>query len=544
MSRLISWLCLALLTAVLAYLVGCGGAGSDTVPLPSGNTSPTAAFTVTPTSGSSATLFTVDATGSSDAEDPAGALQVRWDWESNGTWTAYSATRVATHTFATTGIHTITLQVKDTNGATATATHTVTVSNSGNAAPVASFTVTPSTGTTSTSFSVDASGSTDAQDATDALQVRWDWESNGTWTTYTTTKTATHTFTTTGSHLITLQVKDSGGMTATTSRTVTVSATNTAPTASFTVTPSSGTLATSFSVDASASSDAQDAASALQVCWDWDNTGSWSTYTTTKTATHTYTTTGTHTIALQVKDTGGLTATTTRTVTVTTASGPTLSLALDSSLNDTGATTKATAITKAELLNSAGSVVGTATVTGGVAKFDLTGLSAVTYFIRVNDLADDLVPVKLDSTSVNASIYVGSGLNQASIGTLASPTYRIATFAKGQGNKGVVKYTSGAVTSPARYGYFILATAAQTIEARVLGTGALLSSQTAGGSHSFSSWMLGSSNHGTKGSNCGCHGSLTSHPASYASVGESSGWCYKCHYGNTGTGAGLVDPAQ
>jgi formylglycine-generating enzyme required for sulfatase activity len=92
---------------------------------------------------------------------------------------------------------------------------------------------------------------------------------------------------------------------------------NTAPTASFTVTPSTGTTSTNFQFDASGSSDAEDPVSALQVRWNWENDGVWDTdWSTTKTANHQYGTTGTKTIRLEAKDTGGLTDDTTRTVTV------------------------------------------------------------------------------------------------------------------------------------------------------------------------------------------------------------------------------------
>ena len=93
--------------------------------------------------------------------------------------------------------------------------------------------------------------------------------------------------------------------------------TNTAPTAGFTLTPGAGDLTTIFSVDASGSSDAQDAASSLQVRWDWNGDGTYDTdFTTTKTATHQYATAGTYLLRLQVKNTGGLTATAAKTVVV------------------------------------------------------------------------------------------------------------------------------------------------------------------------------------------------------------------------------------
>jgi formylglycine-generating enzyme required for sulfatase activity len=98
---------------------------------------------------------------------------------------------------------------------------------------------------------------------------------------------------------------------------------NQAPTARFSVNSLTGDTATVFSFNASASSDNEDTATALQVRWDWENDGTWDTgYTTTKTANHQYTTAGTYTVTLEVKDTGGLTATATKQISVTNASAP------------------------------------------------------------------------------------------------------------------------------------------------------------------------------------------------------------------------------
>ena len=85
------------------------------------------------------------------------------------------------------------------------------------------------------------------------------------------------------------------------------SPTNTAPTASFTVDPTSGTIDTIFTFDASGSRDNEDATSVLQVRWDWENDGVWDTnYSTTKTATHQYNAPSTKTVTLEVKDTNEL----------------------------------------------------------------------------------------------------------------------------------------------------------------------------------------------------------------------------------------------
>jgi len=93
------------------------------------NAAPTAVFTVTPASGFTNTAFSFDASGCSDAEDPASALQVRWDWENDGLYdTDWGTTKTASHTFTTTGQHTIRLEVRDTASLADATTHQVTVS--------------------------------------------------------------------------------------------------------------------------------------------------------------------------------------------------------------------------------------------------------------------------------------------------------------------------------------------------------------------------------------------------------------------------------
>lgn len=66
-------------------------------------------------------------------------------------------------------------------------------------------------------------------------------------------------------------------------------------------------------VDASASSDVQDATGALVVRWDWQADGAWDTeYTAVKTATHLYAAGEGATIRVEVRDTAGLTETATQ----------------------------------------------------------------------------------------------------------------------------------------------------------------------------------------------------------------------------------------
>ena len=106
--------------------------GGPLCPVPGGNTAPTATFTVTPSCGSTSTGFGFDASGVTDAEDPAALLAVRWDFDGDGTWdTPYSTTKTITHQYTTEGSYSPKMEVKDTGGLTDVVTGAVTVSNSG-----------------------------------------------------------------------------------------------------------------------------------------------------------------------------------------------------------------------------------------------------------------------------------------------------------------------------------------------------------------------------------------------------------------------------
>jgi Leucine-rich repeat (LRR) protein len=323
------WLLIFALTAVV-FNVSC-----KKNPTVSINTAPTASFTIDPTSGTTATTFNFDATGSTDNEDETSILQVRWDWENDGTWdTDYRTLKTITQKFAEPGTYTIVLEVKDTGELVNTITKTITVST---AVPTALFTVDPTSGTTDTTFNFDASGSTDNEDETSVLQVRWDWENDGTYdTNYATTKTATHQYIAPGSYTVKLEVIDSDDLTNTT--TLTVSVSNSAPTALFTTDPTTGTIDTVFDFDASSSTDSEDETSVLEVRWDWENDGTYDTnYSTTKTATHQYSSVGTYIVKLEVKDSGGLTNSAIMTVSVNN-DAPTASF----TINPTSGTTETT----------------------------------------------------------------------------------------------------------------------------------------------------------------------------------------------------------
>src|SRR5438093_1503571 len=90
--------------------------------------------------------------------------------------------------------------------------------------PTADFGWTPTSGDASTVFTFTAQVSDD-RDPPSAIQVRWDWTGDGTWDTgWSTTKTATHSYSSTGNKTVVVQAIDSGGLTATQSRVVSVTA--------------------------------------------------------------------------------------------------------------------------------------------------------------------------------------------------------------------------------------------------------------------------------------------------------------------------------
>lgn len=201
--------------------IGCSEDKSTDPPPNNGNAAPVASFVVSvPTVGANVAIL-VDASGSTDDQDPA-ALEVRWDWQDDGIWdTGFSTQKTRSHTYSTAGTKRIRLEVRDAGGLTSTATQTIEVTENG--PPTASFAVNPSMGDTETMFELDASGSSDPDDDASSLEVRWDYDDDGVWDTeFQATLTSTHRFELGGGYRIRLEVRDQAGATATSSQQVMV----------------------------------------------------------------------------------------------------------------------------------------------------------------------------------------------------------------------------------------------------------------------------------------------------------------------------------
>jgi PKD repeat protein len=246
-----------------------------------------------------------------DAQDPITALQVRWDFDGDGTWdTDFSTQKAQGYFFRNPGNFITKLEVLDSEGLTGSTSKLIKVLDA-NIKPNAVFKVDPQRGTTETLFTFDASGSTDPEDASDLLTVRWDWDNDGFWDTESRTqKIIQHRFTVAGNYTVVVEVMDTEGFASTFSKQVTVTNPNTAPTADFSITPITGTTETEFEFNASLSTDAEDNLDQLEVRWDWNNDDVYDTeFTTEKIIRRKFSVPGTYIIMLQVRDSGGLTDT-------------------------------------------------------------------------------------------------------------------------------------------------------------------------------------------------------------------------------------------
>jgi len=171
------------------------------------DTPPVAAFTAIP----NAFVVSLDASASTDNQP---IVTYAWDFGDAMTGTG----KITTHAYATPGLKTITLTVTDTVGQTNSVSHDVTVAGN---APVASFTAT----VRANGYTVAVNGMNST--GTGALTYSWNWGDMITQA----GMTATHTYLSNGLYTITLTVKDTLGLTGSTSQIVSISNTPIPPTA-------------------------------------------------------------------------------------------------------------------------------------------------------------------------------------------------------------------------------------------------------------------------------------------------------------------------
>ncbi len=179
-----------------------------------------------------------------------------------------------------------------------------------NVPPTAAFTVSAQTG--QAPFTVNFSAALSEDEDGEIVEFKWDFGDGNSGV----GETLSHTYTEAGTFTVVLRVTDDRGDSATTSKNLYVTpAEPPGPSASFAVSPTSGTSPLTVNVNASASS--YPAGSISQYEWDWGDGAS----STGMTASRTYfvTNTTTFTITLTVRATDGKVGTATQTVTVNAA---------------------------------------------------------------------------------------------------------------------------------------------------------------------------------------------------------------------------------
>jgi len=167
------------------------------------NTPPVARFTYTPANPKVNQPVSLDA---SNSYDPDGSItRYYWDTNGDGTYDISSSSPSATVYYLKTGTYTITLKVKDNDGAIDTTSKTITVEKEEqNKKPVPIFTYTPQNPQVGETIYFDASDSYDPDGS--ITDYYWDWDGDGGFEGY--GKTPTHTFTEPGTYGVTLLVYD------------------------------------------------------------------------------------------------------------------------------------------------------------------------------------------------------------------------------------------------------------------------------------------------------------------------------------------------
>ena len=271
-----------LFAAVTERYVACDGTVINDTPPPT-NAPPSPSFTM------DCTLLDCAFTdGSTDGDGNV----VSWSWDFGDG--ATSTERHPSHLYGAEGSYPVQLTVTDDDGAPATTSRSVTVPEQ-NALPTAAF------GTSCTRLQCRF---TDGSDDSDGDVVAWSWTfGDGETSTETSPE---HTYAGDGTYTVELSVTDDAGATATLSRDVTVTSTNSAPTAGFT--SSCNRLSCGFT-DTSSDSDGD------VVAWSWDF-GDGAT-STVRNPSRVYAGAGTYQVTLTVTDDGGTSQQHTVPVTVT-----------------------------------------------------------------------------------------------------------------------------------------------------------------------------------------------------------------------------------
>ncbi|WP_172824897.1 PKD domain-containing protein [Halorientalis sp. IM1011] len=277
---------------------------------------PSAALTAQPETAAVDESVTLNA---SDATDDEGIAGYGWDFDGDGTIDLNTTTPTADYTYDSTGDYEATVTVRDYANNTDTATTTVTITedggdsgdgdeengddgdgndgDSGDGAdgpddtPMAALTG-PTETTVGETVALDASASSDGDGI---ASYGWNFDGDTTVDRTTVEPTVETSFDESGTHTVTVTVKDENGNTATAEHTIEVGATDEGPTGEI-VAPAEATVGESVTIEATSLSDG-----VTHVCWYFDG----ETGPEGQTVTHTFEETGTHEVTLELRDEQG-----------------------------------------------------------------------------------------------------------------------------------------------------------------------------------------------------------------------------------------------
>jgi PKD repeat protein len=182
------------------------------------NRAPVASLTHSPARVLTGERVDFDASGSSDED---GTIEnYAWDLDGDGTFETDTGTSPRASTaYAANGVHVVAVKVTDDEGKSGLAIDSVTVDNR---PPTAAFSWSPQTPKKKKPAAFDASASRDPDGS--VVRYLWDFDGNGTADAQSASPTASHSFAEAGSYTVRLTVVDDDGATASTTRTVSVTA--------------------------------------------------------------------------------------------------------------------------------------------------------------------------------------------------------------------------------------------------------------------------------------------------------------------------------
>jgi PKD repeat protein len=305
-------------TVTVADTIGVSATATETV---TAVAPPTAALTVSPSTGATPLPVTADASGSIAGSDPIASYKFNFG---DGTIVGPQPSATATHTYGAAGSYTVIVTVTDTSGAIGTATQSVVAA----APPIASLVMSPTSGGAPLPVTADASSSVAGSNPITSYTFDF---GDGVKVGPQAGATANHTYVAGGAFVVKVTVTDSAGYSSSATSAVTVGA----PAANLKVSSTFGPTPLAVTADGSGSTDPIGIAT---YTFDFGD-GTVAGPQASTSASHTYISAGTFTLTLTVKD--GTGAQSTATAQVTTVTPPTAALTVSTGLGATPLTVNA-----------------------------------------------------------------------------------------------------------------------------------------------------------------------------------------------------------